>query len=55
MIHKFESPDLSDMPTDDLVALMCGCSYSHDPSDKSFAKACRDEIAKRKLEPEDNE
>lgn len=40
-------PDLSDTPTPDLCALMMACGMSKDPSDKMFAKACRDELAKR--------
>lgn len=41
-------PDLSDTPTQDLCALMMTCGLSDDPSDQMFAKACRDELAKRK-------
>ena len=43
-----ERPDLSDVPTPDLVGMMAACGQSNDPSDKEFAKFCRDEIAKRK-------
>lgn len=42
-----EQPDLSHMPTPELVMLMAACGSSDDPSDKEFAKACRDEIARR--------
>lgn len=48
---SFELPDLSDMPELDLVMLMGQCGRSNDPSDKAFAKACRDELARRKPEP----
>ena len=43
-----EMPDLSDVPTSDLVLLMGSCAQSNDLTDKEFAKACRDEIARRK-------
>lgn len=43
-----ETPDLSGVPTGDLPALLIACAMSNDPSDKAFAKACRDEIARRK-------
>jgi hypothetical protein len=43
-----ETPDLSDVPTDDLAGLLLACAMSNDPSDRAFAKACRDEIARRK-------
>lgn len=45
-----EAPDLSFMTTADLVALMGECGQSPEPSDQAFAKACRDEIARRKPE-----
>ena len=53
-MDEFERPDLSDMTTDDLCGLMLACGLSDDESDKAFAKACRDEIAKRKPEKTDN-
>jgi hypothetical protein len=46
-----EKPDLGYMSTADLVELMLACGMSSDPSDKEFAKACRDEIARRKPTP----
>lgn len=46
----YEAPDLSQTPTDDLCQLMMACAMSPDPSDKQFAKACRDELARRKPE-----
>ena len=49
-MDEFERPDLSNMTTDDLCGLMLACGLSDDKSDKAFAKACRDEIAKRKPE-----
>jgi len=52
IMDDFLPPDLSDMSTDDLCDLMLACWMSNDKSDRVFAKACRDEIAKRK--PEDN-
>lgn len=45
----FETPDLSNVPTSDLTGLMLACAMSDDPSDKALVKACRDEIARRKL------
>lgn len=53
-MDEFERPDLSDMTTDDLCGLMLACGLSDDESDKAFAKACRDEIAKRKPEKTHN-
>ena len=41
-------PAFQDMPVDDLVRLMMACSMSNDPTDKAFAKACREEIKRRK-------
>jgi len=32
---------------------MLACGMSNDPTDKAFAKACRDELAKRKPEKKD--
>lgn len=49
-MSEFEQPDLSDMSSDDLCAMMLGCGMSNDPSDQAFVKACRDELAKRKPE-----
>lgn len=48
---EFLPPDLSDISTDDLAYLMIECGLSRDKSDQMFAKACRDEIAKRKIIP----
>ncbi|MES2973340.1 MAG: hypothetical protein V4757_07010 [Pseudomonadota bacterium] len=48
MSKQFEAPDLSDMSTDDLCAMMLACGMSNDRSDRDFAKACRDELARRK-------
>jgi hypothetical protein len=45
---EIERPDLSEVSTQDLIGMMLGCGLSNDPSDKQFAKFCRDEIAKRK-------
>lgn len=49
---NYEPPDLSETPTQDLCGLMLACSLSNDPTDKAFAKACRDEIARRKPTPD---
>jgi len=46
--EEYEAPDLSDMPVSDLVPLMLACSMSNDKSDQAFARACRDEIARKK-------
>jgi hypothetical protein len=43
-----EKPDLSATSAADLVALMTACGLSPDPSDQEFARACRDELARRK-------
>lgn len=43
-----ETPDLSHMDKDGLCALLLTCGMSNDPSDRAFAKACRDELARRK-------
>lgn len=43
-----EAPDLSHMDKNDLCALLLACGMSDDPSDRVFAKACRDELARRK-------
>lgn len=43
-----EAPDVSHMTKDDLCALLLTCGMSNDPSDRVFAKACRDELARRK-------
>ena len=48
--EKYKAPDLSHMSTNDLCALMFATATSNDKSDKDFAMACRDEIAKRKPE-----
>ena len=53
MSEEFEAPDLSDMPINDLCGLMLACSMSKDKSDQLFAKACRDEIARRKPLPKE--
>jgi len=50
MNNELLPPDLSHTPTQDLCMLMMDCSMSDDPSDKMFAKACRDELAKRKAD-----
>ena len=47
---KFEAPDLTSMSSDDLCTFMIACGMCEDPSDKAFVKACRDELAQRKLE-----
>ena len=47
-MEAFEPPDFSETSTDDLCGMMLACGASEDESDKMFAKACRDEIAKRK-------
>jgi hypothetical protein len=44
----YRPPDLSHMSTDDLCQLLIMTGASHEPTDRAFAKACRDEIAKRK-------
>ena len=44
-------PALKDMPLADLTALMMACALSHDRTDQEFAKACREEIKRRKPEP----
>ena len=49
MNDELPPPDLSDTPKNDLCALMLACGMSNDPSDKMFVRACRDELAKRKL------
>lgn len=43
-----ETPDLSCMDKDGLCAMLLMCGMSSDPSDRAFAKACRDELARRK-------
>jgi hypothetical protein len=43
-------PALREMTNFELVMLMGQCGKSDDPSDKAFAKACRDELASRKPE-----
>ena len=48
MSTVYEAPDLSFMSAADLVTLMGECGRSDDSSDKAFAKACRDELSKRK-------
>ena len=45
-----EAPDLSGMDSDGLCAMLLMCGRSSDPTDRAFAKACRDELAKRKPE-----
>lgn len=45
-----EAPDLSGMDNDTLCAMLILCGRSDDPTDKAFAKACRDQLAKRKPE-----
>ena len=44
----YKAPDLSHMSTDDLCQLLLMTGGSREETDKKFAKACRDEIAKRK-------
>jgi hypothetical protein len=44
--------DLSETTTPELIALMMACGLSDDPSNRMLAKACRDELAKRK--PDNN-
>jgi hypothetical protein len=51
----YRPPDLSHMSTDDLCQLLLMTGASHFPTDKAFAKACRDEIAKRKPSRDDIE
>lgn len=46
----YQPPDLSHMSTDDLCHLLLMTGGSDHPTDKAFAKQCRDEIAKRKPE-----
>ncbi len=48
MTQENQTPDLSSVPTQDLCGLMLACALSDDKSDREFAKACRDEIARRK-------
>ena len=48
-----ERPDLSEVPTPDLVEMMVACAMSGEPSDKEFAKFCREEIKKRKAPSSD--
>jgi hypothetical protein len=43
-----EAPDVSHMSKNDLCILLFACGLSNDPSDRAFAKACRDELARRK-------
>jgi hypothetical protein len=43
-----QQPDLSHMSIPDLIAMASECIGSPDESDREFAKACRDELAKRK-------
>ena len=50
-MDNFEAPDLTHMSQLDLLLLMRQCGLSDDPSDKSFAKACRDELSRRKPSP----
>jgi hypothetical protein len=50
MSAQQQTPDLSEVPTQDLCGLMLACSCSNDKSDRDFVKACRDEIARRKPE-----
>lgn len=45
---SIDPPDLSHMDKRDLCALLLECGMSNDPSDRAFAKACRDELARRK-------
>ena len=47
-MSEIERPDLSHTPTSDLAAMMIVCGMSNDPSDKQFAKFCREEISRRK-------
>src|SRR5690606_14881707 len=44
-------PALKDMPTNELATLMMACTLSRDPLDKVFAKACREELKRRKPSP----
>lgn len=53
-MKEIETPDLADIPESDLCALMMACSMSDDPTNKAFAKACRDELAKRKPKTKDD-
>lgn len=46
-----EAPELSHMSVADLVILIGVCGRSDYQSDKDFAKACHDEIARRKPTP----
>ena len=48
MSEELLPPDLSDMSNADLCQLMLVCGMSNDKSDQMFAKACRDELARRK-------
>lgn len=50
-MSEYEAPDLSHMTTDELCQLMIVCAMSNEQSDRDFAKACKDEIAKRKHVP----
>lgn len=54
MTEELTPPDLSDMSTIELCALMMACGMSNDPSDKAFVKACREELAKRKNPPKES-
>lgn len=40
--------DLSMLSNSDLVTLLVECGSSLDPTDQEFAKACRDELARRR-------
>lgn len=47
-IPNMDRPDLTQTSTDDIVVMLMTCGLSRDPDDQAFAKACRDELARRK-------
>lgn len=47
---EYEAPDLSHMSIADLLYMARECMESGEPSDLEFARACKDELARRKPE-----
>jgi len=48
--EEYLPPDLSHLSITEVCALMLQCGMSEDKSDRDFANACRDELARRKPE-----
>ena len=47
---EYEAPGLSHMSIADLLYMARVCMESGEPSDLEFARACKDELARRKPE-----